>query len=64
MAPWILNCPNCGADFFHSEVAADRGLLDWVTPKPEFPKGGLQMDCPICKIASLFQRYQLLYSAS
>ena len=64
MARWMLNCPNCGEGFFHSEVAADRGLFDWVTPKPEFPKGGLWLDCPKCKFASLFQRYQLLYSAA
>lgn len=63
MARWILNCPNCGKEFFHSEVGTEEGLFAWTTPKPDFPEGGLRLDCPSCKVGSLFQRYQLLYRA-
>lgn len=61
MAQWILNCPNCGEEVFHSDVAADGGVFAWVTPKPDFPEGGLRMDCPKCKASCVFQRHQLLY---
>jgi len=63
MAQWILLCSNCGEEFFHSEVVADRGVFAWATPKPTFPEGGLQLDCPSCQVSSLYQRHQLLYRA-
>ena len=30
--------------------------------KPDFPQGGLKMECPHCKKTSLFQRHQLIYA--
>jgi hypothetical protein len=32
--------------------------------KPEFPAGGLSLECPNCKVTSPYQRHQLVYSAS
>ena len=65
MARWVLGCPECNKYFTHSEILADsnRSMLDSFVniPKPEFPKGGLKMECPNCKKTSLFQRHELIY---
>jgi hypothetical protein len=67
MARWVLVCPECKQDFTQSEIPSGwngGGRLDpfiGYLVKPEFPPSGLKMECPNCKKASLFQRYQLTY---
>ena len=61
MAHWVLHCPQCVKEIIHSEVS-DQGPIDPFlsrTPKPEFPKGGLKLECPHCHCVCLFQRHQL-----
>jgi hypothetical protein len=66
MPYWVLDCPQCHKEFVHSEIDGEKkhhGL--WALPsKPEFPEGGAKLDCPNCKQASLFQRFQLRYARS
>ena len=66
MPRWVLGCPECHVDFTHSEITRnDRPsgaeFLDFLTPKPEFPDGGMTVECPHCKVSSVFQRHQLLF---
>jgi hypothetical protein len=63
MSHWVLNCPECHNDFTHSDIE-DAKLEDYLFPgKPEFPVGGLRLECPYCHKTSLFQRHQLTYRA-
>jgi hypothetical protein len=69
MRRWVLNCGNFNKDFTHSEMVADRkGPLrdpfDWIEAKPDFPTGGLSLECPNCKKTSVYQRQELTYRAS
>jgi hypothetical protein len=66
MPRWVLGCPECNRDFTHTEIPADpkRRSFDrflGTEAKPEFPQGGLRIECPNCKKTSIFQRYQLVY---
>ena len=64
MARWVLECPSCKKEFTHSQIEENLKLADYyIVPKPEFPIGGLQMECPNCKKASAFQRQHLAYRA-
>jgi phage FluMu protein Com len=61
MAQWVLRCPKCDKEITHSEIPS-QGRIDpylSMTPKPEFPTGGLKLECPHCNFVSLFQRHQL-----
>jgi hypothetical protein len=61
MARWVLNCPQCEAEFTHSKIG-DQRLVDYYLPaKPGFPKEGLAMECPNCHKSSVFYRHQLAY---
>ena len=63
MARWVFNCPECQRDLPHCEISADVRIDSFLgfVAKPEFPAGGLKVECPTCKTTSLFQRYELLY---
>ena len=64
MSYWVLGCPLCRMDFIHSEIDGEEERELWALPsKPEFPEGGSSLACPNCKQTSLFQRFQLRYSA-
>jgi endogenous inhibitor of DNA gyrase (YacG/DUF329 family) len=66
MPRWILDCPECGKDFTHSEVPVPVKPLDafaWLGDKPNFPVEGVSLECPNCNTASLYQRHQLVYRA-
>jgi phage FluMu protein Com len=70
MSHWVLNCPECKQEFTYTEIAEGSGIggleerLTGGPYKPDFPPGGLKMECPNCKTTSTFQRYQLLYRHS
>lgn len=60
VASWVLNCPLCNTEFTHSEIGST--LEDYYLPlRPTFPSGGLSIECPNCKEASLFQQNELTY---
>jgi predicted nucleic-acid-binding Zn-ribbon protein len=66
MQQWVLGCPKCREEFTQSDVTVPyHGNLEiaW-PPKPEFPEGGMRMQCPNCGNISVYQRFQLtLYEA-
>ena len=67
MPRWVLGCPGCNKDFTHSEIKLSAEPLDpfmWLGDKPEFPVGGLSLQCPNCKATSTYQRNQLVYAAT
>jgi hypothetical protein len=51
MSRWILYCPACKRQFGHSEIPvnAPRDGFLGVQLKPDFPQGGVKMECPHCK---------------
>jgi hypothetical protein len=66
MAAWVLDCPVCKKTFVHSQVrtAPDQRMMDHFYPvsvKPEFPPGGISLECPNCRSSSLFKQRQLRY---
>jgi len=63
MPGWIVYCPKCSFEILHSEISKDERVDPWLStaPKPEFPNGGQNLECPTCKIQTVFQRHQLIY---
>ena len=64
MAQWVLSCRNCHKNFAHSEIEPrpDDRPFDPLWPyRPEFPEGGLSVDCPHCQQAATYQRFELMY---
>jgi hypothetical protein len=65
MPRWVLDCPECNAKFTHTELIATESVpandVLRVAPKPEFPEGGLELECPNCKVMSAFQRRELIF---
>jgi len=67
MQRWVLDCPKCKAELTHSQVHdSDFSGSDPYAclTKPKFPDGGLSVLCPNCKIAFVYQRYQLILCSS
>jgi hypothetical protein len=67
MSRWILGCSDCKQDFIHSEIDIDapiRNPFTGLDHKPDFPAGGLSLQCPRCQKASVYHRHQLVYQAS
>jgi endogenous inhibitor of DNA gyrase (YacG/DUF329 family) len=60
----MLYCPECEKRFPHSEVTFESGVYASLGNKPDFPDGGLSLECPNCKKTSLYQRHQLVYAAN
>jgi hypothetical protein len=45
-------------------VIEEGGMLSYFLPqKPEFPPGGIEMECPGCKQEATYQRSDLSYQA-
>ncbi len=64
MPHWALSCRNCHKNFVHSEIAARSTELPYDTlwpDRPEFPAGGLSVQCPHCQETSNYQRFELMY---
>ena len=70
MARWTLECCNCHQTFTYTEIPAKGETLHpdpfllWSGPKPEFPRGGIDVACPNCLHHSIYQRYELVFKAS
>jgi endogenous inhibitor of DNA gyrase (YacG/DUF329 family) len=68
MPRWVLYCPRCKKAVPHSEVTFRRAREEegfaWVGRKPDFPSGGLSLECPHCKETSVYQPHELVYSAT
>lgn len=62
MSRWVLDCPSCHEEFTHAEIKRER-LEDYFLPepKPQFPDGGLSIDCPHCHMKSLYEGRQLRF---
>ena len=67
-ARWVLYCPHCNEAFTQSEIPeTSSSVYDPFTStvmKPEFPNGGLSLECPLCEGVSVYQRHQLIYRTS
>ena len=60
MASWALTCKNCRAVFTYSQIS--ETLADYFMPmRPEFPKEGLEHECPYCETKSTYKRHELVY---
>jgi hypothetical protein len=57
---WMLFCADCKKEFTHSEVADGGPFSAWTAIKPDFPEAGLQIECPNCRKAFVYQRYELV----
>jgi uncharacterized C2H2 Zn-finger protein len=61
MARWMLRCNHCDFVFEHSYIE-DSGLLNSLeSPKPEFPQGGIELECPNCGQTYNYIRIELVY---
>jgi hypothetical protein len=61
MPSWIITCPNCRVPFEHSRIN-DYTLLNYLDPaKPEVPSEGVQLECPRCGHAAIYERTDLFY---
>jgi hypothetical protein len=63
MATWVLTCENCQKQFHHSEIADTLESL-FIAPKPHFPPGGSQLECPNCHHKAVYQRVELMYRSN
>jgi hypothetical protein len=64
MPEWVLICSKCHKSFSHSLIAPrDKSYrFDPLWPeKPEFPKGGLELNCPHCGQTATYQRFELMF---
>jgi len=58
----VVDCRNCLAIFTHSEVGAERKLIDYLIPTaPKLPQDGQEMEYPSCKTRALYTRRDLQY---
>jgi hypothetical protein len=58
MARWVLSCKNCFKvlpDDDSSVTSAERFLLK----RPSLPPAGLVLECPDCKMASIYHENDL-----
>jgi len=63
MARWTLRCDNCNFEFTHSMIG-DSGVANFLeAPKPEFPEGGAELECPNCGRKDTYQRHELAYES-
>lgn len=67
MPRWMLHCEQCSKAFPYSEVTFEHPAADafaWLGSKPNFPQGGISLECPNCKETSVYQHRQLIYSVN
>jgi hypothetical protein len=63
MSRWVLECGKCLSRFTHSTIE-DAGLVGYfLPPKPQFPEGGTELECPKCGYRGTYQRTDLKYAA-
>jgi hypothetical protein len=62
MASWVLNCKNCGKNFEHAKIS-DTFANYFIAEKPDFPSGGLELECPNCKQRAMYQRAELMFQS-
>jgi endogenous inhibitor of DNA gyrase (YacG/DUF329 family) len=63
MTRWVLECPSCKQEIIHSLIEK-RTIADYFfDKKPDFPDGGLTVDCPNCHKRSVFENRELAYRA-
>jgi hypothetical protein len=58
-ARWVLSCRRCGADLVR--CPAEQVLALEIAIKPDFPNGGLKVQCPNCGKSFFYERHQLVY---
>jgi DNA-directed RNA polymerase subunit RPC12/RpoP len=63
MPYWALHCEKCRRKFDHAEIA-DSVENFYLAPKPPFPPGGSEIECPNCHHKAIYQRVELTYHAS
>jgi DNA-directed RNA polymerase subunit RPC12/RpoP len=61
MARWTLRCDNCKFEFTHSMIEGSGVANFFQPPKPEFPHGGAELECPNCGHKDTYQRHELAY---
>jgi hypothetical protein len=62
MASWVLECKQCHKIFHYVEIQ-DKLVNMFIAEKPEFPEGGLEIQCPHCREKSTYKHQQLFYQA-
>jgi rubredoxin len=63
MARWTLPCENCNFEFTHSMIGKSGAANFLEPPKPEFPDGGAELECPNCGHKDTYQRIELAYQS-
>lgn len=63
MARWGVMCPLCNEAVPYREVPFEPGAFAWLSSKPNFPEGGLSLECPSCEKTSHYERHNLIYLA-
>jgi endogenous inhibitor of DNA gyrase (YacG/DUF329 family) len=64
MSSWTLRCATCKVEFTHTEITRTDSLFDPFvrsSPKPEFPAGGLTLNCPNCGAPCVYEQFQPVY---
>jgi len=62
MASWNLTCRDCKNVFHHSDIDDTSVMARWFgDPKPMFPVGGLEFECPNCGRKAVYERTDLIY---
>jgi hypothetical protein len=49
--------------FDHAEIVTDSLENFFFAPKPSFPPGGSEIECPNCHDKAVYQRVELMYQA-
>jgi hypothetical protein len=63
MARWTLRCDNCNFEFTHSMIGKSGTANFLEPPKPDFPVGGAELECPNCGHKDTYQRIALAYQS-
>jgi hypothetical protein len=59
---WRIDCRHCLESFTHSYVGRPRKLEDYLHPtEPDFPAGGVELECPGCKTKAVYQATEVRY---
>jgi DNA-directed RNA polymerase subunit RPC12/RpoP len=61
MASWVLSCTNCSSKFEHSRIDDTKLENYFIPPKPAFPPGGVELQCPKCGKKAMYQKGALMY---
>ena len=62
---WTVECRSCAATIVHSEVGADRTIVDYLKPTArKFSPLGEELQCPRCNTKHRYGREDLRYQSS